>query len=247
MYHGGSGARGGRQERPEPSKCRSTASAALSPTTACRSARLARRTPASEPKGRPKVVLVLSGGGARGAAHIGVIRKLEEYHVPVDLIVGTSMGSIIGGLYAAGWSIDEIEQRINTTDWSSVFIDRLPRKYRTFRRKTASIRYLQRRRRTFPHRIVLFVYSSRFDPAFARETLAAQDLANATIDGLPVADAFERKSAALAPALRLTAPFCRSARRGARRASPGCSSASAISTAIFSTRPNGRACSRTRS
>jgi NTE family protein len=51
---------------------------------------------------RPKVVLVLSGGGARGSAHVGVLKVLEEYHVPVDLIVGTSMGSIVGGLYASG-------------------------------------------------------------------------------------------------------------------------------------------------
>src|SRR5262245_16877861 len=87
------------------------------------------------PAGRPKVVLVLSGGGARGAAHIGVIKVLEEHHVEPDMIVGTSMGSIIGGLYAAGWSIDEIETQIASIDWSTVFVDRLPRKYRTFRRK----------------------------------------------------------------------------------------------------------------
>src|SRR5262245_45906490 len=87
------------------------------------------------PADRPKVVLVLSGGGARGAAHIGVIKVLEELHVEPDMIVGTSMGSIIGGLYAAGWSIDEIETQIASIDWSTVFVDRLPRKYRTFRRK----------------------------------------------------------------------------------------------------------------
>src|SRR4029077_1569030 len=58
--------------------------------------------PAKSPKHRPKVALVLSGGGARGSAHIGVMEVLEEYHVPVDLVVGTSMGSIVGGLYASG-------------------------------------------------------------------------------------------------------------------------------------------------
>jgi NTE family protein len=89
--------------------------------------------PAAPP--RPKVVLVLSGGGARGAAHIGVIKVLEELHVEPDMIVGTSMGSIIGGLYAAGWSIEEIESQITSIDWSTVFIDRLPRKFRTLRRK----------------------------------------------------------------------------------------------------------------
>jgi NTE family protein len=80
-------------------------------------------------------VLVLSGGGARGSAHIGVIKVLEELHVEPDMIVGTSMGSIIGGLYAAGWSVEEIEKEITELDWSTVFIDRLPRKFRTLRRK----------------------------------------------------------------------------------------------------------------
>jgi len=56
---------------------------------------------------RPRVGLVLSGGGARGAAHIGILRVLEEQRIPVDCITGTSMGSIVGGLYAAGYSPDE--------------------------------------------------------------------------------------------------------------------------------------------
>jgi NTE family protein len=84
---------------------------------------------------RPKVVLVLSGGGARGAAHIGVLKVLEDLHVPVDAIVGTSMGSIVGGLYASGWSTQEIEQKVETIDWGAVFVDKLPRRYRTYRRK----------------------------------------------------------------------------------------------------------------
>jgi NTE family protein len=78
---------------------------------------------------------VLSGGGARGAAHIGVLKVLDELHVPVDTIVGTSMGSIVGGLYASGWSTAEIEQRVETIDWGAVFVDKLPRRYRTYRRK----------------------------------------------------------------------------------------------------------------
>ena len=61
------------------------------------------------PKGRPKIGLALSGGGARGAAHIGVLRVLEELHVPVDYIAGTSMGAIVGGLYATGMSPDDIQ------------------------------------------------------------------------------------------------------------------------------------------
>lgn len=77
----------------------------------------------------------------------------------------------------------------------------VPAEIGTFRHTTASIRYLQRRRRTFPHRIVLLVYSSRFDPAFAADTLDAQKLTGSTIDGLPVHEAFARKSAVLAPSL----------------------------------------------
>ena len=57
---------------------------------------------------RPKIGLVLSGGGAKGAAHIGVIKYLEELEIPIDYIAGTSMGSIVGGMYALGYSSDEI-------------------------------------------------------------------------------------------------------------------------------------------
>ena len=82
-----------------------------------------------------KLVLVLSGGGARGAAHVGVLKVLEELHVAPDMIIGTSMGSIVGGLYAAGWSPDEMEQLLTTMDWNSVFSDEVPRTRKSFRRK----------------------------------------------------------------------------------------------------------------
>jgi NTE family protein len=88
------------------------------------------------------VALVLSGGGARGSAHVGVLKVLEEYHVPVDIIVGTSMGSIVGGLYASGWSSGELETKLTTIDWGAVFVDRLPRDAKTFRRKEEDARFL---------------------------------------------------------------------------------------------------------
>jgi NTE family protein len=72
---------------------------------------------------RPKVCLVLSGGGARGIAHIGVLRVLEELHVPVDCLVGTSAGAVIGGAYAAGASPDEIETAIRGADWDKLLSD----------------------------------------------------------------------------------------------------------------------------
>ncbi len=77
--------------------------------------------------GRPTVGLVLSGGGARGAAHVGVIRVLDELHIPVDFIAGTSMGAIVGGLYASGMSADELAHFVETVDWSKLLTDRPPR------------------------------------------------------------------------------------------------------------------------
>ena len=96
-------------------------------------------TPA--PKGRPKIGLALSGGGARGAAHIGVLRVLEELHVPVDYIAGTSMGAIVGGLYATGMSPDDIQKAIEGMDWDLILTGRPPRRDLSFRRKEDEFHY----------------------------------------------------------------------------------------------------------
>lgn len=72
---------------------------------------------------RPKVGLVLSGGGARGGAHLGVMKVLEELRVPVDIIVGTSAGSIVGSAYASGMPLAEIEQEMKTLSTASLFRD----------------------------------------------------------------------------------------------------------------------------
>jgi NTE family protein len=85
---------------------------------------------------RPKIALVLSGGGARGFAHIGVLKKIEELKIPIDIVVGTSMGSIVGGLYAIGLTPDEIEKGVQSIDWEQVFNDFAKREFRSFRRKT---------------------------------------------------------------------------------------------------------------
>lgn len=66
---------------------------------------------------RPKIALVLSGGGARGGAHVGVLKVLEEYRIPIDMVVGTSMGSFVGGLYASGESPQDIEKMLTSTQW----------------------------------------------------------------------------------------------------------------------------------
>lgn len=86
-------------------------------------------------KPRPKVALVLSGGGARGFAHIGVLRALQELRVPVDIVVGTSMGSVVGGAYAAGSSVDQMERLVRRTDWNAVVADRPPRDELVYRRR----------------------------------------------------------------------------------------------------------------
>lgn len=83
----------------------------------------------------PRVALVLSGGGARGGAHIGVLRVLEEANVQIDFIAGTSMGAIVGGLYAAGWSPDQIEAELAGVDWNDLLSDRGARRQMPFRRK----------------------------------------------------------------------------------------------------------------
>ena len=84
---------------------------------------------------RPKIGLVLSGGGARGAAHIGVLKYLEEQRIPIDVIAGTSMGAIVGGLYASGLSADEIAEITILMDWSQKLTDNVPRSERSIQRK----------------------------------------------------------------------------------------------------------------
>ncbi len=85
---------------------------------------------------------MLAGGGAKGAAHVGVLKVLEEMRIPIDVVAGTSMGSIVGGLYASGMKPDEIEAAINSIDWADVFVDAPERADRSFRRKSDDALYL---------------------------------------------------------------------------------------------------------
>ena len=84
---------------------------------------------------RPRIGLVLSGGGARGLAHVGVLKVLERERIPVDVIAGTSMGAIVGGLYASGLSAAEIEAEVLKLDWNNVFATRVDRRELSQRRK----------------------------------------------------------------------------------------------------------------
>lgn len=90
---------------------------------------------------RLRVGLVLGGGGARGAAHIGVLRELERLRVPIDAIVGTSMGAIIGGLYASGMTPEQLEVLIGELDWSDPLQDKPTRENLTYRRKQDDIEF----------------------------------------------------------------------------------------------------------
>ena len=85
--------------------------------------------------GRVRVGLVLGGGGARGIAHVGVLKILEELRIPIDCIAGTSMGSIIGGLYASGMTPDQMERALKKIDWPAAFKDGPPRPDLPFRTK----------------------------------------------------------------------------------------------------------------
>lgn len=84
---------------------------------------------------RPKIGLVLGGGGAKGAAHVGVLKVLEELKIPIDIVVGTSAGSAVGAMYAMGKSARDIEATFFSTDWEKGFIDSTPRPDLSIRRK----------------------------------------------------------------------------------------------------------------
>lgn len=84
---------------------------------------------------RPRIGLVLSGGGARGLSHVGVLKVLERERVPIDMIAGTSMGAIIGGLYASGMSAAQLEAELLKVNWDAVFASRVDRQLLSQRRK----------------------------------------------------------------------------------------------------------------
>ncbi len=96
---------------------------------------------AASAKPRPKIGLVLSGGGARGITHIGVLKVMEQLRVPVDYIAATSMGAIVGGLYASGMSPAEMERQITTVSWPTLLSDSPPRRDVGFRTKEEDAKF----------------------------------------------------------------------------------------------------------
>ncbi|MBM7060806.1 patatin-like phospholipase family protein [Pseudomonas sp. UL073] len=101
------------------------------------------------PGAGPKIGLVLSGGAARGLAHIGVLKALEEQGVRVDAIAGTSMGAVIGGLYASGYRVEELEQLALSLDWQQALSDAPPRTDIPFRRKQDDRDFLVKQKISF--------------------------------------------------------------------------------------------------
>jgi len=96
---------------------------------------------AQEQPTRPRIGLVLGGGGAKGGAHVGVLKALEEMRIPVDCVVGTSVGSLVGGFYAAGNSAAEVEASIRAIDWSETLAFTSLREQLPMRRKQSGITY----------------------------------------------------------------------------------------------------------
>lgn len=133
---------------------------------------------ATDPKPRPKIALVLSGGGARGFAHVGVLRVLKEMRVPVDFVVGTSMGAVVGGAYAAGRSVEDIEDIVRNTSWDTVLADRPARDALDFRRREEDV--------TLPSRIEFAVTKSgfTFPPSAAGNSALEQALTRLLPNGM---------------------------------------------------------------
>ena len=95
-----------------------------------------------EQRDRPKIGIALGGGGAKGGAHVGVLKLFEELHIPIDYIAGTSIGGIVGGLYATGMTADQLAEAIGNIDWSEALRDKPPRRDLSFRKKEENARYL---------------------------------------------------------------------------------------------------------
>jgi NTE family protein len=137
---------------------------------------------------RPKIGLALSGGGARGGAHVGVLKALEEMNIPIDYIAGTSMGAIVGGFYAAGYSADEIKALMLKLDWKAAFTDKPARRNQTMRKKELEAEFL------IPYRIGFnkgsmqlplgVIEGQHLDQIFHRILLAVQGTSD--FDQLPI-------------------------------------------------------------
>jgi NTE family protein len=136
---------------------------------------------------RPRICLVLSGGGARGMAHIGVLKVLEELKIPIDCIAGTSMGAVVGGLYASGMTAQQIDTTMRSLDWQEAFRDAPPRRDLAFRRKQDDRNFLVRLPLGVKHGQILlpkgFIQGQKLQETLRQLTLPFSN--NADFDLLP--------------------------------------------------------------
>jgi NTE family protein len=142
-----------------------------------------------DPLLRPRICVVLSGGGARGIAHIGVLKVLEDLKIPIDCIAGTSMGAVVGGLYASGMSAREIESTMLSVDWQEAFRDTPPRRDLAFRRKQDDRNFLVRLPLGLKHGQILlpkgFIQGQKLQETLRQLTLQFND--STDFDNLPTA------------------------------------------------------------
>ncbi|HEY1394123.1 MAG TPA: patatin-like phospholipase family protein [Methylibium sp.] len=169
--------------------CRAQAAEPATPLPAVAAAASAPAAPRPvTPPNRPRIGLVLSGGGARGIAHVGVLKVLEREHIPVDVIAGTSMGAIIGGLYASGMSAEDIERELLKVNWDGIFASRVARQELSQRRKEEDYEVtpaLEIGLRNGEIKVPLGTVSSRgLEMLLRRYTLPVRDVRN--FDELPI-------------------------------------------------------------
>ena len=137
---------------------------------------------------RPRIGLVLGGGGARGAAHVGILKVLEELRIPVDYVAGCSMGSIVGGLYASGMTPAQIEKEILGMDWDDLFKDYPSREERSFRRKRDDDFYVFKVKPGYNNGEVeiplAYIRGQKFDLTLNRLTLSMSEVKD--FDRMPI-------------------------------------------------------------
>lgn len=137
---------------------------------------------------RPKIGLVLSGGGAKGGAHIGVLKKIDEMQIPIDVVVGTSMGAVVGGLYAVGYTAIEIEKILSSVAWDSILLNKIERDYLYYRRKRDDDLFLIRQLIGLKNGSIRFpqgvVQGHKLYQTFKKEIIAHEPIEN--FDVLPI-------------------------------------------------------------
>ena len=137
---------------------------------------------------RPTVALVLSGGGAKGLAHIGVIRYVESLGIPVDMVLGTSMGGLIGGLYALGYDVDQMEELVKSIDWNWVFTDKVSRKYVSY----SDTKYKEKYLLSIPFYYEKDYYRMKMMNEYRFDPMHKHDMLNIGADNESGADFFKK-------------------------------------------------------